>query len=136
MKKKILLFMGFFLFLLFPLFWEASSCSFTDNPDVAGMIDKCIDDTTVVQIDDAAVDSNEGFKGIIINWVQNISIILAFLAVLYFVVGAIELILSAWNEEKLKKGKDIMKWAALWFLAIVSAWSIITLLIRYFYYQW
>jgi len=133
--KKIFSIIIFFSFIFFPLSLSASSCSFSDWADVADMVKGCIEDTTVVQTWDTSVESQGGFKDVIIGWVRNIAIILAFLAVLYFVVWAIELILSAWNEEKLKKWKDMMKWAVVWFLAIVSAGSIISLLIHYFYYQ-
>lgn len=142
MKK---FFIGFlFLFFTFiSLNVEASSCKFTDadfqktsGKNISVLIDDCISDTTVVQTWDTSVESQGGFKDVIIGWVRNIATILALLAVLFFVVWSLQLVLSTWDEEKLKKWKDMMKWAIVWFLAIVSAGSIITLLIRYFYYQW
>lgn len=70
------------------------------------------------------------FKTTIYNWVKNISTILFLISIFAIVYGWLMMTLSAWEDEKIKKAKDIIKWSMLWFLALISAWAIITIVIN------
>jgi hypothetical protein len=55
------------------------------------------------------------------------------LAVGTIVYGAFLLTLSAWEDEKVKKAKDIIKWGIIWFLGVISASGIIFLIVNIMY---
>lgn len=53
---------------------------------------------------------------------------IAVLAVLAVMLWGIMYLLSAWDEEKAKKAKNIIIWALVWVFLSVTAWSIIGIL--------
>jgi hypothetical protein len=81
---------------------------------------------------DATVEGN--FKAIILKWVINIWGFLGLIAVWAIAFGSLKMALSAWEEEKLKKAKEIIKWAIFGFLWVVLASSIVTIIIEFMYY--
>lgn len=74
------------------------------------------------------------FKKQISKWVQNISSILWILAIWALVYAALLMTISAWEDEKIKKAKDIIKWTIIWFVWLISAWSIIYIVINAIYW--
>jgi len=76
---------------------------------------------------------NWWFKNSIIWWVKKTSIFLSIMAVWSIVYWAFMLTISTWEDEKVKKWKDIVKWWIIGFLAIISAWWLITVLINFMY---
>lgn len=83
---------------------------------------------TLVKADNMSIDS--WFKTMIYKWVQNIWWMLWLFSVAMIAYGWLMLTISTGEDEKIKKWKDIVKWWILWFLALVSAWAIITIVIN------
>lgn len=72
-------------------------------------------------------------KGKVNSWITNISLVLWILAVWALVYSWLLLQFAAWEDEKVKKAKDIFKWTIIWFLWLISASWIIALVINIIY---
>jgi hypothetical protein len=100
-----------------------------DTDSVAGMVDNCFKDseTLVIQADNLAAgrDTNELIKG----YIRSLWWILWVIAILMIVYSGFLMTLSWGDDEKIKKWKDVFKWTIIWFIALVSAGGIISLLI-------
>ena len=68
------------------------------------------------------VDSVYGVIGKVISLMIQYITVLAVLAVMLW---WIMYLLSAWDEEKAKKAKNVIIWSLVWVLLAVSAWSIV-----------
>ena len=88
---------------------------------------------TLVWSDKTTYDIEEDFKAQIWDIVTNISLALSIIAVLALVIAALKMTLSQWKDENIKKAKDIIKWTIIWYLALISAWAIIAILINFIY---
>ncbi len=109
-----------------------SEYNFEDNnANVWDALDKCLWNAELVKWEDVSIDW--WFWDQIKRWTQNISLYLWVFAVASIVIGALMLTISAWEEEKIKKAKDVVKWGIIWFLGIVVASTIITLIIKIVY---
>jgi len=121
MKKIfIILFLLFLIFLNIDIsFW------FRD-------IDSYLQGTKLV---DASWDMNieAWVKEKIIFWTKNIGWALALIAVFAISYWALMMSFSGGEEDKLKKAKDIIKWAILGFAWVVLAWSIIAIIVNFMY---
>lgn len=132
MKKYILI----TLILLFSVFLlsdniNAANCSY-DWWTISDSIDSCLWWTDLV---DSAWDMSIelDFKTKILDWITKIVWFLWLIAVWSLVYASFMMTISWWEEEKIKKAKDIIKWSLLWFLWIVLAWSLITLIVNFMY---
>lgn len=133
MKKILLLIVSFLITLLFLniSFWNNCSYNFDDSNDVWGQIDECLNWSYQISWNDVKLDG--GFATQIQKWVNNISLYLWILAVWAIVYWALNMTLSAWEEEKIKKSKDIIKWWIIGFIWLISITAIITLIIKIMY---
>jgi len=112
--------------------WDCDIDTSQDNLDISTELGDCLSDTTVVPVsDNVALDW--WFQIVILSWVNNIAIILAVLAVWSIVFGALLLTLSTWEDEKIKKAKDVIKWWILWLLWVVTASTMVTLVVKIMY---
>lgn len=125
MKKILLLLVISITFLCFTHL-SFAECTYE------GWLKNCIEWTKLVQTDDASVEN--GFKIKINNWTNNIALFLGILAVWSVVYGGLMMTLSAWEDEKIKKAKDIVKWWLFGFLGVVMATTIVTLVINLMYW--
>jgi len=81
---------------------------------------------------DAAVET--GLKTLINKIVDNLSYVLWILAIWAIVYWGIILVTSAWEDEKVTKWKNIIKWALIWFAWLVSAAWLIKIVISVIYW--
>lgn len=134
MKKIILIFVFIFsLFASFNVYW---SCSYDEN-DSTSIVDNlndCLSWTDLVNAWNAKIE--DWFWDYIKTWTNNIALYLWVFAVFAIVFGSIMLTISAWEDEKISKAKNIIKWWILGFLAVISASFIINLIIRIVYNLW
>ena len=129
--QKILIWFTILLSLFFWVSYVSADCSDPLTTDISTALDNCFNDwdkTKVVKVDGEL--NAEGFKDKIWWWIETLGGILAILAVGAIVYGSLLLVLSRWEEEKLKKWKDVIKWWILWFLAVVFAGAIITVVVN------
>lgn len=73
------------------------------------------------------------FKGVILWWIKSLSMFLAVWAVFWIAYWSLLLTLSWWEDEKIKKWKDLIKWSIIWFLWVAFAWTLISIVINFIY---
>ncbi len=134
--KKIILFFVFILSLF--SFWisYSSDCNYDpseSNDSISAALDKCLDWSALVDVWDATIDNGGWFQNYIKKWTNNIALYLGVFAVFAIVFGAIMLTISTWEDEKISKAKNIIKWWLIWFIAVITASFIINLIIRVVY---
>lgn len=97
-------------------------------------LDNCLNKTALVNGADAYIET--GVKQKIISWTVNLARFFSLLAVGAVVYGGLLMTLSWWDDEKIKKWKEIVKWALLWFLWIVVAGWLVKVLIELIFALW
>lgn len=133
MKKLFIIFILILSFLVFSLPESFSACTY-DWKSVGNSLDNCLKWTALVNWDNVSVDtSGLWFQAKVKQWTTNIALYLWVFAVWSIVVWGLMLTLSAWEEEKVKKAKDIVKWWIIWFLWIIFAAWIISTIVRIIY---
>lgn len=73
------------------------------------------------------------FKDSIVAMVWKIAWALLLVAIWSIAYGWFMMVISTWEDEKLKKAKDIVKWSILWALWIVIASSLIAIIVNVMY---
>lgn len=99
--------------------------------DIGSSIETCIWTAKVMKTDDLTVEA--WFKDLIVSFVNKIWTILAVVAVGSIAYGSMVIVISWWNDEKIKKWRNIIKWSLVGFLILVSAAWIIKLIIYIVY---
>ncbi len=126
--KKVFLILAVFLFSIFSLETTFSNCSF--DWDVRGSLESCADETELYKW---WVEVEWDFKKTIMSWTKNIALYLGIAAVFAIVFASAMLILSAWDDEKINKAKNILKWSIFGLLWVMFAAVIITLVVNIVY---
>lgn len=137
--KKIIV----FILLLFSSFliWNSISyaeCDFNVWDSIQWKLNDCFEwkdaKSNLVTVSDDWSFENlniaRWFKEVMQWWVQTLGSVLAILAVGAIVYGSLLLVLSGWEEEKLKKWKDVVKWSMLGFLWVIFAGVLITIVVN------
>lgn len=134
MKKIIIT----FIFLVFSFFIFSTNvfvewpCDMWESGDVKWTLTDCLWSTDLVWAwEDLALE--DWFKEKIITWTQNIALYLGIAAVFAIVLSALMMTISAWDDEKVSKAKNVLKWAIFWLLWIILASTIITLVVKFIY---
>lgn len=132
--KKFLILIGIFLFNIFS-FNSVSAWDCVYDPTVntwplTEELSKCLSDSKLVN-SDAKITG--WFKTSIKKWIDNISLFLWIWAVLWIVYGSFMMTISAWEDEKVNKAKDIIKWSIIGFIWLITASLIINVLVRVIY---
>jgi len=112
---------------------SASDCTFKTWDNIWFKLDNCLTWSNLVQPVWMELKINSWFKDSILKWVKNLSIFFSIMAVGSIVYWAFMLTISAWEDERIKKWKDIVKWWMIWFLAIISAGWLIAVVINFVY---
>nr|MDD3720144.1 hypothetical protein [Candidatus Gracilibacteria bacterium] len=97
-------------------------------------LEGCLSDSNVVQTGSGGnLKVSGGFKIVILNFIKNVGTILALAAIGFIAYGSMVLVSSGGNDEKIKKGKNIIKWALIGFTGLVAASGIIAIIINLIY---
>lgn len=131
--KKILSIFIMLSISFFTIWWVWAACEFNENSEIKGALNGCISTTTVVHTWWDVDVASDWFKSIINNWTKQIVLILGVLAVGSIVYWALLMTVSAGEDEKIKKAKDIVKWGCIWFVWMITASGIITLVVQIMY---
>jgi hypothetical protein len=127
MLKKILIFIVLLVSLSsVNVFW---ACEYSWDPNSS--LESCLWDSKVVKVENAEVWT--WFKDKINEWITKIATALSVLAVGWIVYGSLLMVVSAWEDEKVKKWKEIIKWSTVGILWVVLASSIIAIIINLMY---
>lgn len=130
--KKLLTILILTICFLLPI-WVYWACGIwvDEVKNIWDSLDECLSWSPLVDWSNAKID--EWLQTRINSWVKNIWSVLWVLAVWAIVYWSLQMTLSWWEDEKVKKSKDIVKWWILWFLWVIFASSIIVLIINIMY---
>lgn len=104
---------------LFIIFFTFIGNAFSAAPDInCGWLPGC----------ERSDNNLESIYSVVWNFISLMIQYIAVLAVLAVMLGGIMYLISAWDEEKAKKAKNIIIWALVWVFLSVTAWSIIGIL--------
>jgi len=120
---------------------ENMKCSYDGEWNVMDAMTKCVNwDTAnwwklslVGAGDDKDLQVWAWFKDQVIEWTKKIAWFLGVWAIFAIAFGSLKLTLSRWEEEQIKKWKDIIKWWVLWFLLVVSGGFIVWIIVNIIY---
>ncbi len=129
--KKIILWLLFIFSIFFIYLSPVSAIAYNSGITISKNLNLALKWTQLVPWDNVKI--NSWFKDSILKWVENLSIFLSIMAVGSIVYWAFMLTISAWEDERIKKWKDIVKWWMIWFLAIISAGWLIAVVINFVY---
>jgi hypothetical protein len=124
MKKCITFIMAVLLMISMLCFWETvfANCEYNWG-SIAWELDSCLSGADLVNPGDGLIEG--WIKNKIVYWTTQLVGLFSLLAVGAIVYGGLMMTLSWGEDEKIKKWKDIVKWAMLWFLwLIVAGWII------------
>ena len=113
------------------LWWVGTSfwaCEYNESWDVAGNIQNCLGDSELVNPWDGLVEW--GVKQKFIFWTNSLATTLSIFAIGAIVYWGLLMTLSVGEDEKIKKGKDVVKWSILGFLWAIWAWALVRLVIE------
>jgi len=125
MKKLLSYFIAFvcIIALLFSVQGAFGNCEYSEAWSINSNLDNCLSWSDLVDPGDWLIES--GIKSKLIYWTNQLWGFLGLLAVGAIVYGGLMMTLSWGEDERIKKGKDIVKWAMLWFLGlIVASWIV------------
>ncbi len=135
MIKKIFFLMIISLSILIPSNFVFSECTY--SWDASSDLKGCLEwKSKLVSTDNSNLSVESWFKDKINTWVLNIAWFLGLVSVFALVYAGFVMATSIWDEEKIKKAKDLVKWVLLWFLAVVTSGTIITITINFMYSLW
>lgn len=126
MKKIIIIFLLIFSLIL-PL-WVFAWCEYQDGAEIWTMLEDCLNDSSLVNWNNASIET--WLPDLINSVVAKIWSYLWLIAIWAIIYGSLLMTLSAWEDEKIKKAKDIIKWALIGFLWVIFASSIILLVVN------
>ena len=129
--KKIILFLLLSIFSL--SFVYAWTCSYNLWWDIQSSLNNCLSDTTLINPWSDLKTTWENFSGKIYWITKTIATILALWAVLWIAYWSFLMVTAAWEDEKIKKWKDVIKWSIIGFLWVVLASSLIVLITRFIF---
>lgn len=118
----------FFLIFILPFSVSAADCKYNVGDDIWIALDECLKDAAVVSL-----QANENLKADSENWIKKvvkrfsgvIANILGVVAIGAIAFGWFSMVMSGWEDEKLKKAKDIIKWAIVGLVGILLAEQIL-----------
>jgi len=133
MLKKIIIFLSIIFINLFSINIIFAECSY-NWWDISSAIEWCVgsEDMWLVKAD-WDMDVAKWFKEKILFWNDKIATFLALGAIFAVVFGSLKMVLSAGEEEKIKKSKEIVKWWLIWLLVVASAWFLVSVVVKVIY---
>jgi heme/copper-type cytochrome/quinol oxidase subunit 2 len=92
-----------------------------------------MDGTMVIDDQNKDLNSWSWTNELINSLIQWLWVILAIWAIAMLVYSWFLMTISAGDDEKVKKWKELFKWTIIWFIALVSAWWLVSLLISFIF---
>lgn len=117
---------------LITIFQTSFGCSFDWN--IRNSLDNCFLNTDVISPpEDLEVINGGWFNRFLLLWIDAIAWVLALATVGIIAYGSFMFTTSTWEEEKITKAKDIIKWWLIGFIGIITANALIELVINILY---
>lgn len=115
------------------VYWD---CSYTWSEDFTSQLSDCLNDSALVWAWNTDFTVTWGFKDQVNKWTTNIAVFLWIFAVLWIVYWSFTMVISAWEDEKLNKSKNTIKWSIIWFIAIILASTVVNVVVKLMYTIW
>ena len=112
---------------------STSKCSYDEWASLSSFLNGC-KPSSVVGASDMKVE--KWFKEKVKIWITNLSVFLWVMAVGSLVYAAFLMQISGWEDEQIKKGKNIIKHTILGFLGLITASGIIYLVVNVMFWLW
>ena len=109
-----------------------ANCNWSEGEDIASQFDNCLNNSQLIDAS-GEMKVTGGFRDKVVQWTTNIATLLWLLAIGSIVYGWLLMTLAGWEDEKIKKWKDIVKWSLIWFIALISASAIIRVVIEFIF---
>lgn len=134
MFKKTLIIITF-IFSIFSFFniSNAGNCRYSEWISLSSFLNWC-KPNTVVWWNNMQVE--QWFKQKMNKWIKNISLILWILAIWAIVYSWFLMQFSWWEDEQIKKWKNIFKWTLIWFILLISSSWIVYMIINIMFDLW
>lgn len=113
---------------------NSSSCRYSEWASISSFLNWCKPSNAVWWVNDMKVEW--WFKTVINKWIKNISLVLWLLAVWCLVYAGLLMQLSAWEDDQIKKWKNIVKWTIFWFILLISASWIVYIIVNIMFWLW
>jgi hypothetical protein len=105
-------------------------CTYDWNWNPLSSLQNCFNGSALVE---GETEITSWFAYTLKKWTNTISTFLAVFAVFWIVFGGFRFTMSVWEDEKITKAKNIIKWAIVGFLWVLTASLIINLVINVMY---
>ena len=116
------------LFIFFILGDVSSAACDYNGGSISAELDSCLNGSDLVNPGDGLIES--GLKNKIVYWTTQLASLLWLLAVWAIVYGGLMMTISWGEDEKIKKWKDIVKWAMIWFFALIVSGGVVRLIVE------
>jgi hypothetical protein len=117
-----------------PVFSETDCTYKGDGTSIWDNLNNCLNGSALVNWENAKVE--DWLKENINTWVGALATFLWIFAVWSIVYGALLMTLSAWDEEKIKKAKEVVKWWMIGFVCVLWASAVILLVVNIMFSIW
>ena len=129
-----MLFLSLFALVFSWISWVSANtdkCKFDENSyDIAGFLSNCKAPTLAWKTD---YDLEQWAKTQVNEWITNVSLVLWFIAVAMLVYAGMLFQFSGWEDEQINKAKNVVKMTLIGFVLLISASSIVYIVINVFY---
>lgn len=130
MKKIILFLLLTISSLSFAFAWD---CWYKLWQDVKTSLNWCLSDTTLIKPWSDLKTTSKNFSAKIYWISKTIAGVLSLAAIFGIAYWSFLMVTAAWEDEKIKKWKDVIKWSIIGFLWVVLASSFIVLITRFIF---
>ncbi len=113
---------------------HAAPCdSFSGDGDITDLVTWCIESEGQLTVRGNDLEVWGDTNDIINDLISTLWILLSIWAIIMIVYSGLLMTLSWWNDEKVKKWKDLLKWTLIWYIALLTAWWIVSFVISLIY---
>ena len=105
-----------------------ADCEYNAGWSISQNLDNCLSDSSLVNPWDWLIEW--WVKNKVIYWTSQLATFLSLIAIGAVVYWAGLMTVSMWDDEKIKKWKDVIKWSILWFLWLLLAWALVRIIIE------
>ena len=132
MKKILLSILSLVFIVVFSssvYWWDAPCSDFEGDRSITDLVTGCIESNGQLTVGGNDVTIGTGTNNIINTLIGNLWIMLSIWAVIMIVYAGLLMTMSGWNDEKIKKWKDLLKWTLIGYIALLTAGWIVSFVI-------
>ena len=109
-------------------------CTYTEWQSISNFLDACKPSSLVWDTTTTWYWVETWLRKTAINMLWNVSTIIWLFAVIMIAYAWMLMQFSSWDDSKVKKAKDLIKWNLIWIVVLISAWWIVYIVINLVYW--